>query len=155
VRPLLVGQAPGPRTGGRAAFDGDSGRRLSRVVGADVLALVDAVNLLDSYPGSAGKGDRFPIREAPRAAAGLDLSGRPLALLAGLGVARAFGLRVSLLEWTQVRGTPALVVPHPSGVSRWWNSRANAERARAALRAALLGTSRTLTAGAPSTPPTG
>lgn len=140
MKPLLVGQAPGPRTFGRPAFDGPSGRRLSKLLGADLLERVDAVNLVQYWPGPSkhGKGCHFPLREAIEAAKELDLEGRPVVLLAGRGVARAFEVRLkSYFETFEVRGVPAMIVPHPSGVSHWWNNGENLARAARVLRGTL------------------
>jgi hypothetical protein len=64
----------------------------------------------------------------------------PLVLLLGRRVAHAFGVSgIGYFEpaavWSKVGPEavqrPAVVVPHPSGRSRWWNSRANRDAARA------------------------
>lgn len=104
-------------------------------------------NLLDEWPGrKAGsrKGSGFPSGPA-RAAAYSVLEEvadgtRSLipsrVLLAGLRVAAAFGLRAPQPYFTEVMvcgGIPFEIVPHPSGVSRWWNSSANQRQARAYL----------------------
>lgn len=59
-------------------------------------------------------------------------------LLAGKRVASAFGLDEEYLADPvafPIGGRPVAVhvVPHPSGVNRWWNEPANRERARAFL----------------------
>jgi len=58
-------------------------------------------------------------------------------LLIGQGVARAFGVQAGLLEWVEREGAWLAVVPHPSGVNRWWNELRNVERAAAFLRGCL------------------
>ena len=55
-------------------------------------------------------------------------------LLAGRGVAGAFGVDLPFFLWAEERGMMVAVVPHPSGVSRWWNDPANERRARRFLR---------------------
>ena len=64
---IIVGQAPGragdpsePLLGGRV------GRRLCELMGICEAQLrsIRRVNLIDRWPGSAGKGDRFPMAEA-------------------------------------------------------------------------------------------
>lgn len=58
-----------------------------------------------------------------------ELRGR-LVVLAGKNVARAFGVRAEYHEWLVSPGCRAVVVPHPSGVNRWWNSADNREASR-------------------------
>lgn len=141
MKPLLVGQAPSGRAPGAAPLDGPSGRRVARLAGVLELGdAFDAANLLGEFPGKQGKGDAFPAAAARLAAAALDLSGRPLVVLGGRGVAAAFGEGGrAWLEAFPLRGIPAIVVPHPSGVSHWWNCPANAARASLVLRAAAAG----------------
>ena len=109
------------------------------------------VNLLREWPGpSGGKGSAFPAEEAREAAdrmaaalrggrvpwepTGLPTDYRAV-LLAGTRVRQAFHLGGNLFERDD--GDPALppvyVVPHPSGVNPFWNSRENRNRARAFL----------------------
>ncbi len=141
MRPLLVGQAPARTSGGRAPFDGPAGDRLAEVLGLrdrrDVPRLFDPRNLLDAWPGpSRGKGDAFPPAEARRAAARLlRREPHPRIVLAGRGIARAFGLgEAPWLREADLGGRRALVVPHPSGVVAWWNDPANRAEAARALR---------------------
>lgn len=139
-RLVLVGQAPA-RTSSAIAFGGDSGARLARLLGmslADLLRAVDTTNLLPRWPGrsASGKGDSFPLAEARRAAAELAAKEDPSRafLLAGTNVARAFGVsRLGFLRWGLLGGRRVAVIPHPSGVSRWWNDARNRARARAFL----------------------
>lgn len=117
---LLVGEAPGRRPG-RTLSGLD--RRLAS------LAWAPRVNLLDRYPGSAGKGARFPIAPARGAAERL-LYAVPEAdlLLVGGRVASAFGLRRFEYDWLEFferEGRSFAVVPHPSGIVRWWNEPEN------------------------------
>jgi len=130
-----VGQAPA-RAGGPAFGRGTrSGDRLARIVGArGVDEFADAVNLVGRWPGKRGKGDRFPVREARTAADGVDLSGRPFVVLVGCGPARVFGWAGGYFEWFLVRGVPAVMVPHPSGVNHWWNLGKNRRAAARFLR---------------------
>lgn len=131
MRVLLVGQAPSRDTCGGPPFSGRSGRRLADLAGVkhDELREVFAlVNLLDRWPGKNGRGDAFPMGEARAAAARLDLSKHDVVVLVGKSVARAFGIGEA--EYFAERVGGVFVVPHPSGVNRWWNDAANEERAR-------------------------
>jgi hypothetical protein len=95
-------------------------------------------------------GHRFPLRLA-RLAAGRLLhfgnpinSGTPLqeyavVVLCGRLVAAAFGLRLrASVPWAEeLDGVRYLVMPHPSGVSHFWNDAVSRHRAAAAFSAAL------------------
>jgi chorismate mutase len=138
----LIGQAPSRSAGSRRAFDGRSGRRLALFLGVDpsmLPRLARLRNLLPAWPGpaSGAKGDAFPSAAARSAAGSMRLRGT--VLLAGRGVARAIGVRAPFFEWVELRGCRAAVIPHPSGVSRWWNDPRNAARARRFLRRAIIG----------------
>ena len=141
MRALIVGQAPSSTDPGPGIS-----RRAARMVGTlagvgeeEVLAL-PRVNLLPGFPGKAGKGDAFPLASARSSARRLveeHRGGGVLLLLQGLNVARAFDARPDLFRLQSLRGTPALVLPHPSGVNLWWNDPDNAARAGRVWRAVL------------------
>ena len=118
---LIVGEAPNRGTGTRVLSSLD--RRLW------MLAWVPRINLLDHYPGPSRKGSNFPLAPAKRRAEEL-LEVIPEAefLLAGSRVARAFGMRsfdYDYLEPFEFRGRCFAVIPHPSGIVRWWNDPRN------------------------------
>lgn len=100
------------------------------------------------WPGeSHGKGAAFPIvaaRVRAEAVARRFVFDRAVVLL-GKRAARAFGIRepeyfrpVSRMEW---RAT-VFVVPHPSGVNRWYNERRNVRRMRRFMTAIAKGDAR-------------
>ena len=149
---VLVGEAPSRRSDPRRPLDGPCGSRLERLAEIPVGSLGDrcvAVNLLPAWPGRRGKGAAFPMAEARAAAAELVplLEGRAVLLL-GRRVAAAFGV----VDWPYLvpmrweGGPVAAVVPHPSGVCRWWNDPEASRRAAGTLRLAL-GTRRGLVQG--------
>ncbi len=103
----------------------------------------DFINVLDHFPGKSSVGDKFPIIEAQSAAkAKLEsLRGKQVVILLGNNVARAFGAKsFSYFSWYEIRNpdkftdivVPRMaVVPHPSGINRYWNhvqNRLNAEK---------------------------
>lgn len=96
-------------------------------------------NVLPAFPGKAGKGDAFPAAFARTNAARMRLPRGLPVLLMGRGPARALGVAAPYLVGTVLRGRRAVVVPHPSGVNRWWNDPANAARATAVLRSIAAG----------------
>ena len=118
------------------------------------------VNLLQRWPGRDGRGSRFPaaggIKMAQRMAArmrgdgprggcvggwewhGFWRSQPDILILAGTRVRRAFQLPSKTPHFCMTASPllpafPAFVVPHPSGVSRWWNSPENRSIARTFL----------------------
>ncbi len=153
---LIVGQAPGKDTVGKPAFSGKSGPKFAKLLGIDHDRLWDefeVVNLVDRYPGSAAKGDNFPMDEAREKVARLRAAGLPeRVILVGKNVARAFGLHkpmptpfgpyahvLKFFEWyddpdderTDTQYPPRFcIVPHPSGVSRFWNDPDNVRAAK-------------------------
>lgn len=130
LRPLLIGQAPG-RRGNAEPLSGRSGRRLSALCGMPLeqyLQEFERINLLEEFPGKAGKGDRFPMREAKVQAffrRSLFVHQDRRVVLLGLRVAEAFGFtdRAPLLRWMSDGNASVAICPHPSGVSLWWNDR--------------------------------
>lgn len=97
----------------------------------------DFINVLDHWPGKGVGGDRFPMQEALKAArAKVDqLRNRRAVVLLGNNVARAFGARqFRYLEYYEMRHPDNFndrvvdlmtIVPHPSGVNRYYNSQRN------------------------------
>lgn len=139
----LYGQAPGkrndPGSDGSLAFrSGRNSRRLAQLAGVSEREFHERVvclNVLSEYPGPRGKGDAFPMEEARRCAtretARWECGDR--VIFAGQAVARAFGFAGDWFEWrdfgadnelTEV-DVRAAMIPHPSGVSRFWNDAEN------------------------------
>lgn len=137
MKPAIVGEAPSMRTS--RPFAGASGRRLAELADAsldDLRGRFRLVNLLAHWPGPNphGKGAAWNARAARDRAATVRLP--PGSLLCGRRVARAFGRSSQpFFEW--VGGVA--VIPHPSGVSRWWNDPGNYELARRFVREAARG----------------
>lgn len=150
ARLVIMGQAPGKNHGFGAAFEGPTGRRLARFCGFDTVEQLRErallVNLWGRYPGRAKwvQGDAFPPtdrakRAAARRRAALAASGCEVLVCCGRIVATSFGVGdAPFLEWREVSLAPGkvartVVVPHPSGVSRWWQDPASRGRASALL----------------------
>jgi hypothetical protein len=96
------------------------------------------VNLLDSYPGSAGKGDRFDFHRGRQRAEDLldewaDCDYHTIVLL-GWNVHACFAKYCfhiqSYFECDYFGNLTFYVHPHPSGLNRWWNDSNNVEAAR-------------------------
>jgi hypothetical protein len=152
VRPLMIGQAPGPRTHPDLplfpAPRASAGGRLREMTGLpaeDYLARFDRVNLLYEHLGKAPAGteDRFPMRAGRAAALAMRpfLGGRQV-LLVGRDVAVCFGHEFTpFLEWRQepAWGYRYAVLPHPSGRNHWYNDAERRAAATAFLRAWVAG----------------
>lgn len=135
MRVLLVGEAPARGT--KRPFEGRSGIKLRELLGANFERL-RLRNLYRNPKPKDRQGSVWHLHAARRRAKRFRLNG-DLVLLAGKRVADAFGIRgVRYFEPCLLRGTIAYVVPHPSGVNRWWNVETNRYRARRFFAALFL-----------------
>src|SRR6266699_602985 len=130
---MIIGQAPSSfQVEAALPLHGRCGEVLSYLAGlvsVEKLAEVfELRNVLDEYPGKAGKkGDKFPIalarERASMIAQELAGSNRRVVLL-GRGVCRAFD-RGDLEPFAWQResfwGFWVAMIPHPSGVNLFWN----------------------------------
>lgn len=144
MKPLLIGQAPGPNTDpdhplAPTPRSGAGGRLadLANLTATQYLRLFDRTNLLHTFPGRTKRDDCLPVREARIAANAMKplLRGRRVVLV-GRNVAEAFGYPGSELEfheWTMNErwGFEVAVVPHTSGRNHWYRKPGNDDRARA------------------------
>lgn len=145
---LLIGEAPSRTSDPSLPFHGDPVGCFARYVGRHVFEDVqmEAVNLLNRWPGyDEGGGSRFPEEEARQKVKHLTLDGSKFSffLLAGTRVARAFDVQTAYFKPVSIKfecaiqsdsgGTVnfypserfATVVPHPSGINRYWNEPEN------------------------------
>lgn len=142
-RPLLVGEAPGPRS--RSEFplyplpSNSSGGRLCAALGMSTttyLRAFDRVDLITEYPGEAwGVEARFAARVVADAIKQL-CRGR-LIFMMGARVSEAFGH--GDLDNFGTHDDPvfryrAIRIPHPSGRNRYWRLPGAGERVRDAFR---------------------
>ena len=110
-----------------------------------MLAGHDFANVLGRWPGRGIGGDKFPMLEATVRAKAMWplLEGRVVVLL-GHNVARAFGQRKFAYFENYVVMRPEnpssvlvplmAVVPHPSGINRYWNTQENRDLAQKFLQ---------------------
>ena len=140
MKPLLIGQAPNSTDSGDP-LSGRAGQFLATIAGlnwSDFLAMTERRNLLGRFPGKAGKGDRFPAREARDAASKIVLDARHV-LAVGKAVAGSLGVKNPVfLSRVDLRGGVVGVIPHASGIVRWWNDPENRKAAVAFVRQFLL-----------------
>lgn len=139
MKTILLGEAPAKEMDGfdRPAFTSMSGRRLSKLIGCEVTEVFETMNLLDFWPGDAGKGSLFPREEACRAALKVwkELEHRdpkPRVILAGRRVATAMAVpkAVPYLTWIKINQVNLAVLPHPSGINQWWNDLTSMRKAQ-------------------------
>jgi uracil-DNA glycosylase len=130
----FVGQAPSRTSDPRQPLSGRSGRFLADLlgVGMETFLRYRRVNLLDRWPGKNGKGDAFPVAKAAKRR----FRGRVVVL--GLKTASALGLEPAYFSPQTGLNAVFVVVPHPSGVNRWWNSSKNRQTARRSVRSFVL-----------------
>ncbi len=137
MRIQFVGQAPSQETEGKPPFTGKCGKFLAEVLlgttQEQMLKDHDFINVLDYWPGKGLGGDKFPMDKAQaEAQKKLDiLRNKRVVILLGNNVARAFGAKsFSYLSWYEIRNpqnsndviVPRMaVIPHPSGINRYWN----------------------------------
>ena len=141
-RVLLIGQAPSQDGDPAKPLEGKIGNRLAGLAGlsvADYLAKTDRCNLFNAWPGKNDKGDAWDATSAARVADEMqpNLFARRVVFL-GRQVAAAFGFpEIPLLTWTEAPELQAevSVVPHPSGIVRWWNEPGNRVAAGEFLKA--------------------
>lgn len=144
MKVLLVGEAPSRGGDPAAPLEGKIGRRLAEFSGLtfeEYLARTDRINLFGYWPGAAGKGSSFPMNEAVWLASLIKISRAKQSarvILLGKRVAKAFGMRSpAYLEWCDFHGVQYAVIPHPSGINRWYNSTANKSALRRFLSESL------------------
>lgn len=140
---VIVGQAPSKKGAAiqRAAIGGPVGDKLMLLAGRNLRGYVREfrrLNLLQDYPGRDAGTDSFPLSEARRAWSFLapNLNNRRVVFLgnkvADIAVPgwRAHGVCVasSFYDETIIRLCVVnrrfmryFVLPHPSGLNRWWN----------------------------------
>jgi len=126
----------------RISLTGAVGRRMAQLAGISFFSYLrhtDRRNLLDRCPGK-----RFPCAEAFRRAESMreELCGRRVIFM-GRMVATAFGCaQCGLLKWYSgpdlcLPMEAFAILPHPSGLNRWWNRGRHTSMARKFLREAF------------------
>ena len=138
---LIIGQAPALKDDRTSPLSGRTGHRLATLMDMDMeefLTTFDRANLFNKFPGKAesGGGDAFPLRQATTNAFKLMQDNPPdnyrAVILLGKNVAKAFNIqKPEFFEWGgSTHRPPTVVIPHPSGLNRWWNELSNEKIAR-------------------------
>lgn len=136
-RAMIVGEAPSPDRDVEQPLcpHTTSGRRLAEILPGEYEADYLRRNLLE-YRVRPGKWAVWHRRRAAASAGRMlyEWNAPPIAILLGRQVAEAFGLDYVPLKATWLGFLRVLIIPHPSGLNRWWNDQGNARRARRFLR---------------------
>lgn len=132
-RILFIGQAPGRDGDDSSPLSGRSGRRFCKFMGLgfDSFLACPRRNVLGTFEGKKGKGDAFDPSEARNRARRLKL--RAKNVMFGRHVATAFGVEAEFLSTFTLVGKKCLLLPHPSGISHWYNDAENVAKARQAF----------------------
>jgi hypothetical protein len=147
---LLVGQAPNhtDRLCTQPPLYGSCRKKimeLTDISEEEFASLFATVNLINRWPGrlKSGRGDAFPLKRARKSAEKIlrEVEKNPHIwygiIFVGRNVQHAFGVTTSdVLEWTYIHNTliRAAVLPHTSGLNRWWNLSSNSCRAAQFLK---------------------
>lgn len=139
MKPLIIGEAPSKNEVTERPIEGRIGRRLAVCAGlsfGDFLHHFDRVNLLHERQEVFGKGFTFDTVAARIEADRLRSSfGREqTVLLLGGRVAEAFGVRDEYFTRHVINDANAYLLPHPSGINRWWNDPMNMEKMNVFMR---------------------
>lgn len=144
LKHLIVGEAPN-RRGHHLTLVG-----LGRLLGISSIEASEAFDRMNVFPywlgsSTSGKGDWWDPVESAKIVEILRSRGffgspdypRKRVILMGKRVARAFGLekleyfdRIAVIDEPHRSATEHVVVPHFSGVNRWWNDESNRTLAR-------------------------
>jgi hypothetical protein len=139
MKPLLIGEAPSKNENIPRPLEGRIGHRLAKFAGItfeEYLELFDRVNLLTLRQDTAEKGFEFDM-ELATISAGLLRQTQPerrYMVLLGKRVAEAFRLPLFYFEEMKEPDHTFIVMPHPSGVNRWFNDSRNLTEAQSFMR---------------------
>lgn len=123
---LIVGQQPRRTTPRRSPLNGPSGWRLADwcdMTFAELRRACVIVNLVDHAGTLSSEESREAWRRIWPALA------KDRTIILGSAVARAAGFAAPPLEWAELDGRQVALVPHTSGLNRWYNDPENLRRA--------------------------
>ncbi len=140
---LFVGQGPSQHGDPWKPLEGIVAVRLAELLGIHPVNFIKKyarINLNTEWIGKAGKGDVFDVVEGRRAAKNLLMGSWTHYVLLGRNVADCFGLEIDEpLQMFCAEGADKhyLLLPHPSGINRWWNDPEHRKAAAWALKSFL------------------
>jgi len=130
-KPLIIGEAPGKHGDPRTPIEGRIGARLAEWCGLpfdEFLTTFQRINLLEVQPQDSGKGTDFNVRAAGKVARAMQYLFEPgqVVIVLGKRAGAAFGFtNIEYFQKATLNGAAVYVVPHPSGVNRWFNEPEN------------------------------
>lgn len=130
MKPLIIGEAPSKNAITDRPIEGRIGKRLASAAGLSYerfLDHFDRANLLSIRQDVVGTGFTFNILAAKVAASRLAEKFEPgqIVLLLGGRVSESFGLHSGYFEEHVVNEACVYILPHPSGINRWFNDPRN------------------------------
>lgn len=133
MKPIIVGEAPSKNEHPPSPIEGRIGHRLAACTGisfAEFLERFDRMNLLEVRQDTKEKGFEFDAVAASKSAERLwsNFQRGQIVLLLGKRVAKAFAVKGEYFVKQNVAGADVYVLPHPSGINRWWNDSRNGRR---------------------------
>lgn len=131
---IFVGQGPSQDGDPYCPLEGTLGQKLGELLGIDDFVRAFArINLNSEWIGKTGgdgKGDVFDGSEG-RASAKVLLRGSwTRYVLLGQKVALCFDVKGDPLDTVRHGVKSFFLLPHPSGINRWWNDPDNARKAK-------------------------
>lgn len=139
MKPLIVGEAPSKNEVTERPLEGRVGRRLAKCCGLsfeDYLERFVRVNLLHVRQDTKEHGFLFDLPAAKKEAAQLmtSFARGQIVLLLGGRVAEAFGVHDHYFAKVALGKAEAYILPHPSGVNRWYNDVSNVMKMETFMR---------------------
>lgn len=136
---IFVGQGPSQEGDPYRPLEGTLGDKLGDLLGiTDFVPSFARINLNSEWiakVGGDGKGDVFDLAEG-RITAGVLLRGSwTRYVLLGQKVAGCFDANGVVLDTIRHGVKSFFLLPHPSGINRWWNDPENVRRAKDKLQA--------------------
>ena len=134
-RIIFVGQAPGRSGNPDEPLSGTVGRKLSDMLGVSYSDFMrfSRENLNYEFSSKSGKGDRFDATVGKFKAEQIEKVELDIVVL-GEKVARCFRLGWCPLGYIRFGACRFLMLPHPSGINRWYNSARNRTAARRSFK---------------------
>lgn len=134
MKTLVVGEQPNGRRGGDWDPTGNSTRRLAKAFNMDPYYMRHSFTFDNLLPGHVAWDDGTAMAMA-EAVLWCRVSDYDYVLLMGRRVAAACGMGdAPYLRRFRFGKTTFVVVPHPSGMNRWWNDLDNRRRGYTFLR---------------------
>lgn len=143
MKPLIVGEAPSKNEATERPIEGRVAKRLAKCAGLtleEFLEHFDRVNLLHVRQDTKDKGFLFNLPAAKVEAARMLTTFEPrrVVILLGGRVAEAFGVHREYFNEVSLGKAYGYIVPHPSGINRWYNDKDNVRNMSIFMHSVML-----------------